>query len=73
MKQIAWLKDGIDVSNNSDYKTRFDNDRATLCIDEAVLEDSAVFTCRVTGGEDGTIVTETSGRLTVKGNCRQNG
>jgi len=61
---LVWLKDGMDVSSNADFKTSFDEVTgvASLTIDEVVPEDAAVFTCRALGGS-----LETSGRLTVKG------
>ncbi|CAL8129596.1 unnamed protein product [Orchesella dallaii] len=66
IKKLIWLKDGLEIVNNPDYKTDFlDGSTARLSIDEALQEDSAIFTCRAYG-EDENVMVETSGRLTIR-------
>jgi hypothetical protein len=73
---LLWLKDGMDVSGNADYKTEVDGEGvARLQIEEVFPEDSAVFTCRARGPDDddggpNPATVETSGRLIVKGKIR---
>ncbi|ODM95694.1 Myosin light chain kinase, smooth muscle, partial [Orchesella cincta] len=66
IKKLMWLKDGLEIVNNPDYKTDFlDGSTAMLTIDEALQEDSAIFTCRAFG-EGENVMVETSGRLTIR-------
>lgn len=60
---ITWLKDGIDVKNNMDYRQDFVNGVASLVIEETFIEDTATYTVRAqnAGG-----VVESSAHLTVK-------
>uniref|UniRef100_A0A158R5E4 PH domain-containing protein n=1 Tax=Syphacia muris TaxID=451379 RepID=A0A158R5E4_9BILA len=60
--QIQWLKDGIDIKDNIDYRTSFVNGLATLTIEETFVEDTAVYTLRV---QNPSGVTETSAKLIV--------
>lgn len=60
---ISWLKDGIDVKNNMDYRQDFVNGLASLVIEETFIEDTAVYTVRAQN-EAG--VVESSASLTVK-------
>lgn len=72
MKKLVWLKDGMDISNNPDYKTEFlEESQAKLSIEEVFHEDSAIFTCRAIGGENDSVVVETSGKLTVRGKLNE--
>ncbi|KAK5973290.1 hypothetical protein GCK32_013682, partial [Trichostrongylus colubriformis] len=61
--KITWLKDGIDVKSNIDYRQEFVNGVASLVIEETFIEDTATYTVRAEniGG-----VAESSARLTVK-------
>jgi Immunoglobulin I-set domain len=60
---IEWLKDGISIENNSDYKTKYDAGICTLIIEETLTADSAQFTCKATNTVG---VAETSARLTIQ-------
>ncbi|PIO61756.1 immunoglobulin I-set domain protein, partial [Teladorsagia circumcincta] len=61
--KITWLKDGIDVKSNIDYRQDFVNGVASLVIEETFIEDTATYTVRAEniGG-----VAESSATLTVK-------
>ena len=62
---IVWLKDGLPIGANSDYVLeRSDDGTCSLVIEETLVEDSAVFTCRA---QNAAGLAETSGRLTVTG------
>lgn len=68
IQKLVWLKEGLQILHNPDYKTDFlDGSTARLTIDEALPEDSSIFTCRAYGEEE-TVMVETSGRLTIRGN-----
>lgn len=57
----------MEIQNNPDYKTDFvSGSLATLTIDEALPEDSAIFTCRAYGDSEVPVVVETSGRLSIR-------
>uniref|UniRef100_A0A1I7XJH7 Ig-like domain-containing protein n=1 Tax=Heterorhabditis bacteriophora TaxID=37862 RepID=A0A1I7XJH7_HETBA len=60
---ISWLKDGIDVKNNIDYRQDFVNGVASLVIEETFIEDTATYTVRATNA-GGTV--ESSAKLIVK-------
>ncbi|KAK6048084.1 immunoglobulin I-set domain protein [Cooperia oncophora] len=64
--KITWLKDGIDVKSNIDYRQDFVNGVASLVIEETFIEDTATYTVRAEniGG-----VAESSATLTVKCEC----
>lgn len=61
--KISWLKDGIDVKSNIDYRQDFVNGVASLVIEETFIEDTATYTVRAEN-EGG--VAESSAKLTVK-------
>lgn len=61
--QIEWLKDGISIQNNSDYKTVFDKTICSLTIEETFAADSAQFTCQASNSAG---VAETTAKLSVK-------
>ena len=64
---VSWHKDGIPCGANSDYLlSRSGDGVCSLVIEETLVEDTAVFTCRA---ENPAGVAETSGRLTVQGGC----
>lgn len=46
--KIAWLKDGIDVKSNMDYRQEYINGVATLVIEESFIEDTAEYTVKAT-------------------------
>ncbi|CAB3396814.1 unnamed protein product [Caenorhabditis bovis] len=60
---ISWLKDGIDVKSNIDYRQEYINGVATLVIEESFIEDTATYTVKATnpGG-----IAESSAHLVVK-------
>lgn len=60
---VEWFRDSISVNSYPDYVSRYDNGACTLVIDETLMDDSAVFTCKATNslGE-----AETKARLFVK-------
>lgn len=66
--EISWLKDGISITNNPDYQTKYDDGLCSLTIEETFAEDSAKFTCRA---QNLAGVAETVCRLSVKGMCVQ--
>ncbi|KAK6755359.1 hypothetical protein RB195_013995 [Necator americanus] len=61
--KITWLKDGIDVKNNIDYRQEYINGVASLVIEETFIEDTATYTVRA---ENAGGVAESSAKLTVK-------
>ncbi|KAL6742625.1 hypothetical protein Aduo_015757 [Ancylostoma duodenale] len=61
--KISWLKDGIDVKNNIDYRQDYINGVASLVIEETFIEDTATYTVRATNAGG---VAESSAKLTVK-------
>uniref|UniRef100_A0A914BWB4 Ig-like domain-containing protein n=1 Tax=Acrobeloides nanus TaxID=290746 RepID=A0A914BWB4_9BILA len=61
--RVTWLKDGIDVKDNADYRTVYLNGTATLTIEETFIEDTAVYTLRA---ENGLGKAESSAKLIVK-------
>ncbi|CAL4066271.1 unnamed protein product, partial [Meganyctiphanes norvegica] len=63
MPNIEWLKDGMNMSTNPDYKTSMEEGLCKLTIEETFTEDSAKFTCRA-GNAAGNA--ETSANLIVK-------
>uniref|UniRef100_A0A1B0CIV6 Ig-like domain-containing protein n=2 Tax=Lutzomyia longipalpis TaxID=7200 RepID=A0A1B0CIV6_LUTLO len=65
---IEWLKDGISIQSNSDYKTTTIDGLCSLSIEETLAEDSATFTCRATNAAGSA---ETTARLTVKENVAE--
>ncbi|UMM36442.1 hypothetical protein L5515_008606 [Caenorhabditis briggsae] len=46
--KISWLKDGIDVKSNMDYRQEYVNGVATLVIEESFIEDTAEYTVKAT-------------------------
>ncbi|RCN33820.1 immunoglobulin I-set domain protein, partial [Ancylostoma caninum] len=60
---FSWLKDGIDVKNNIDYRQDYINGVASLVIEETFIEDTATYTVRATNAGG---VAESSAKLTVK-------
>lgn len=62
---IQWLKDGVDVSSNSDYLTTYLNCTASLRIDETFVDDSGLYTVKASNGAG---QAQSSAKLTVK--CR---
>ncbi|XP_067120871.1 titin [Centruroides vittatus] len=60
---IEWLKDGLQVHNNPDYQTKYENGLCTLTIEETFAEDSAKYICRATNSVGRA---ETQGQLTVR-------
>ncbi|KAF0303153.1 Titin [Amphibalanus amphitrite] len=61
---VTWHKDGRPCGANSEYElSRTADGLCSLLIEETLVEDSAVFTCRA---ENAAGVAETSGRLTVR-------
>ena len=42
---VSWLKDGVVIRNNADFKQTFDGTRAKLEMIEAFLDDYGVYTC----------------------------
>ncbi|EGT39528.1 hypothetical protein CAEBREN_31600 [Caenorhabditis brenneri] len=46
--KISWLKDGIDVKSNMDYRQEYINGVATLVIEESFIEDTAEYTVKAT-------------------------
>ncbi|CAI5451883.1 unnamed protein product [Caenorhabditis angaria] len=60
---ISWLKDGIDVKSNIDYRQEYVNGVATLVIEESFIEDTARYTVKATN--DGGVA-ESSANLVVK-------
>lgn len=65
---IEWLKDGISIQSNSDYKTVFVDGFCSLSIEETLAEDSATFTCKATNVAGSA---ETTATLTVKENVAE--
>ncbi|CAI2353812.1 unnamed protein product [Caenorhabditis sp. 36 PRJEB53466] len=45
---ISWMKDGIDVKSNMDYRQEYVNGVATLVIEESFIEDTAEYTVKAT-------------------------
>ncbi|XP_037939330.1 muscle M-line assembly protein unc-89 isoform X2 [Teleopsis dalmanni] len=43
---VEWLKDGISIQNNTDYKTSYNKGVCRLIIEETFAADSANYTCR---------------------------
>ncbi len=43
---VTWLKDGLAIDNNPDYRTSFVDGVCSLHIDETFADDSAKFTCQ---------------------------
>lgn len=75
---VTWLKDGVDLTNMPGYVTQFQSDsvnsafliKARLWIERVVSgDDGAIFTVRAIGGENNSVTVETSGKLTVVGEC----
>lgn len=62
--EITWLKEGLSIENNPDYKTSFENGVCSLTIEEVFVEDSATFVCRAVN-EAGT--TDSIATLSVTG------
>ena len=61
---IAWMKDGIKIENNPDYRTAFVDGMCSLIIDETFVDDSAIFTCQASSL---TGFAQTSATLKVEG------
>lgn len=61
--KIEWLKDGISIDGNHDYRTTYNKGLCTLSIDETFIPDSASFTCR---GTNSVGMAETTATLSVK-------
>ena len=61
---IDWLKDGLSIISNPDYRTSLENGVCKLAIEETFAEDSALFTCKATNLVG---TAETSASLQVKG------
>ncbi|PAV58522.1 hypothetical protein WR25_25180 isoform C [Diploscapter pachys] len=60
---ITWLKDGIDVKSNMDYRQQYINGVASLVIEESFIEDTATYTVRATNSVG---QAESSAKLIVK-------
>jgi titin len=66
---IKWLKDGISVENNFDYKTAMQGGCCSLEIEETLTADSAKFTCKASNIAG---TAETSAYLIVKESAAEN-
>ena len=68
MPTISWLKDGISIENNPDYRTDLIDGVCSLTIEETFVDDSAKFTCQASNLAG---FAQTSATLKVEGNhCR---
>ena len=61
---VTWLKDGLVIENNPDYKTSFENGLCCLVIEETFADDSAKFTCQATNSAG---IAQTHATLQVQG------